>query len=235
MAFVAAALAIGAGTALVGGIGKKIAADNLANKQRNALNNLKESQFISPALLEALGNSQKRKDATMYAGQDIDQANIQRSAGSAFANLSRGTTSSTNLVNGAMAIQGQQNIANQGIQRNLAQFKDRANQDYTQLLLQKGNVQMANRRQYEASKSALQAAIMQNEAQGDNALWNAFSQIGGAAAAAGSAGLFKGSRGLSDANGMGSGSAMPTANQALGSNGWRNGFFQKGNYNPFEE
>ena len=197
MAFIATALAVTAGTALIGGVGKKIAADNFADKQRNALKNLKESQFISPALLDAIGGAQKRKDATMYAGQDIDQANIQRSANNAYSNLARGTTSSTNLVNGAMAIQGQQNIANQGLQRNLAQFKDQANRDFTSLLLQKANAQAGNRRQYEASKSALQGAIMQNEAQGDNALWNGVSQVGGSLLGTAMGGGFGKSRGSS--------------------------------------
>lgn len=182
MAFVLTGLAVGAGTALISGIGKSIAAGNMADKQKQYIKNLKEDQYISPALLDALGNSQKRKDATMYAGQDVDQANIDRNANQAFNNVTRGTTSSTNVVNAAMGIQGQKNIAEQQIQKNLAQYKDSANQDFTNLLLNKASVQNQNHQRFLGAKSALQGAEMQNESISDNAIWDSLSQVGGAAA-----------------------------------------------------
>lgn len=190
MAFVLAGLAVGAGTALIGGIGKSITAGNMADKQREYLKNLKEDQTISPALLEALGGAQKRKDATMYAGQDIDQANIDRNANQVFNNVTRGTTSSTNVVNAAMGIQGQKNLAEQGIQKNLAQYRDNANQDYTNLLLQKASMQNQNHQKFLGAKSALQGAAMQNDAISQNALWDSVSQLGGAAAGYGVSKMF---------------------------------------------
>jgi hypothetical protein len=179
------AVGVSGGTAIINGLGKFFSGKKMAKQQKKALKNLKEDTYISPALLQALGGAEKRSNATMYAGQDIDQANLDRNANNAFSNVSRATTSSPNLVNAAMAIQGQKNVAQQWIQRNLAVFKDSANKDFTNLLLQKANAQLGNHRQYQAAKSALQGAAMQNNAQANNALWNAGAQVGGAAAGAG--------------------------------------------------
>jgi hypothetical protein len=187
-AFLAGALLSG-GAKLLGGLGKGLTANSMVKDQKRALKNLKMDNYISPALTQALGNSQKRLNATMYAGQDIDQANIEKSSANAFNNVQRATTSSTNLLNAAMGIQGAENQQKQGLQRNLAAFKDGANRDFTGLLIQKAGVQDANRRQYQAAKSALQGSIMQNKAIGKNAFWNAGA---GALDGVGSALMFKG-------------------------------------------
>lgn len=165
------AVAVG-GAAVVGGVGKAVSANSLANKQRKALDDLKESNYIAPGLLQATDLAQKRANATKYAGQDQDQEALQRNAANAFNNVSRGTTSGVNLTNAAMQIQGNQNQGAQSISRNLQNFNQQGQRDFTSMLIQQANQQNKNREQYLSAKSALQGAIMNNEAQRDNAWWN---------------------------------------------------------------
>jgi hypothetical protein len=158
---------------LISNIGEGFTARWLAKKQKKELDNLKESDFIPPSLLQAESLASKNTNASRYAGQDIDEANIRQSSANAVSNVSRATTSSTNLVNAAMGIQGNENRAMQGVSKTMQNFKDRNQANWTRLLLLKANAQAGNRRQYEASKSALQGAIMQNKARQRNAFWNA--------------------------------------------------------------
>ena len=158
---------------LVSSIGEGFTARWLAKKQQKELDNLKESDYIAPGLLQAEALANKNANATRYAGQDIDEANIRQNSANAMSNVSRATTSGTNVVNAALGIQGNENRAMQGVSKTLQNFKDRNQANWTRLLLQKANAQLGNRRQYEASKSALQGAIMQNKARQRNAFWNA--------------------------------------------------------------
>ena len=158
---------------LVSSVGEGFTARWLAKQQQKELNSLKESDYIAPGLLQAEALANKNANATRYAGQDIDEANIRQNSANAMSNVSRGTTSGTNVVNAALGIQGNENRAFQGVSKTLQNFKDRNQANWTRLLLQKANAQMGNRRQYEASKSALQGAIMQNKARQRNAFWNA--------------------------------------------------------------
>lgn len=157
-------------TDIIGGFVQKNQYDTLAKREQGALD--AQKNYISPALLDAIGMGQKRMNASMYAGQDVDQANVNRSANNAYSNVARSTTSGTNLANSALAIQGQQNIANQGIQRNLAQYKDQSAKDFTSLLLQKANAQYGQKRY----NDQIQGSIWQNQAAGSNAVWNGFAK-----------------------------------------------------------
>lgn len=159
--------------AIIGAVGRGLTARSMRKRQERALRELKESNFISPALLEAEAEAQKSMNASRYSGQDIDEANIRQASANAMDNVARSTTSSANLVNAAMGIQTNQNRANQGLSRVLQDFKRSNKANWRNTLVQKGQQQLANRRQYEASKSALQGAIMANRATQSNALWNA--------------------------------------------------------------
>jgi len=157
---------------LVSAIGEATASRRMRKTQEKELKNLKESNFISPALLQAEAMAARNANTTRYVGQDQDEANIRQSSATAFDNTSRATTSGSNLVNAAMGIQANQNKAMQ----NVAQTGQRVRQanmgGWTNLLLQKAGQQLNNRRQFEASASALRGAIMQNRAKQTNALWN---------------------------------------------------------------
>lgn len=163
---------------LINSVGEGFTARWMAKQQKKELANLKESNYIAPGLLQAEALASKNTNATRYAGQDIDEANIRQGSANAVSNVSRATTSSTNLVNAAMGIQGNENRAMTGVSRTLQNFKDRNQANWTRLLLQKAGAQAGNRRQFEASKSALQGAIMQNKARQRNAFWNAGSAVG---------------------------------------------------------
>jgi hypothetical protein len=154
-------------------IGEGFAARRLRKDQQKALNNLKESNFIAPSLLQAEQLAQKNVNATRYAGQDQDEANIRQGAATAYDNVARATTSGSNLVNAALGIQTNQNKAMQNVAQTGQRIRQGNQAGWTNLLLQKAGAQTYNRRQYEGSKSALQGAIMQNRARQKNAFWNA--------------------------------------------------------------
>lgn len=176
---------------VISGIGQALSARRMRKDQEKVLKNLQESNFISPALLQAEAAASKDLNATRYAGQDQDEARIRQSSSNAFDNVSRATTSSTNLVNAAMGIQGNQNRAMAGVGQRLQQVKEGQRGRWTNLLLQKAGQQLSNRRQYEGTKSALQGAIMQNRARQTNALWNAGAGVADAAEAYFSGGTSK--------------------------------------------
>jgi hypothetical protein len=157
---------------LVSAFGEAIAARRMRKTQEKELKNLKESTFIAPGLLQAEALAQKNANATRYAGQDQDEANIRQGAATAFDNVSRSTTSSANLVNAAMGIQANQNKAMQNVAQTGQQIRQQNMGGWTNLLLQKAGQQSANRKQFEATSSALRGAIMQNRARQTNALWN---------------------------------------------------------------
>lgn len=168
---------------IISGIGEALSARKMRKAQEKELNNLKESSFISPALLQAEAAASKDLNTTRYAGQDQDEAAIRQNAANAFSNVSRATTSSTNLVNAAMGIQGNQNRAMDRVAQRFQQVKDGLRGRWTNLLLQKAGQQLSNRRQYEATKSSLKGAIMQNRARQSNAIWNAGAGVADAAEA----------------------------------------------------
>ena len=193
---------------IISSIGEGITANRMAKEQKKALKNLKESDYIAPGLLQAAAGAEKRANASRYEGQDIDEANIKQASATAFNNTAKATTSSTNLLNSAMGIQAAENKAMDNVSSTLQQFKRGNQKDFNNLLLDKADAQLGNRRQYEATKSSLQGAIMQNKAKRNNAWWNAAGGIADTATSFATGGMksgggFDAKAGLSSMGGSG--------------------------------
>lgn len=171
MTFVTVGIVAG-GAAIVGGVGKAITAKQLKDKQNDLAANLKESTYISPALLEATANAKKRATVGQYAGQEQDVAALDKNAANALSNAQRGSTSGTDIVNTAMQVQGNKNAALQNIARNQQAFNQQGNNDFNNMLLKQAGQEAENHQQYLAAKSALQGAAMQNDIIAQNAWWN---------------------------------------------------------------
>jgi len=163
-------IGLAAGAALQGGA--KIA-QGISQKKR--AKRLKESTYIPPALLEAEAQARKQANATRYAGQEVDEANIAQASATAVSNVNKAATNSADALNMGAAIVGSEQKQKQQLGKTLQMFKQRGQDNVRQTLYQKAQVQARNRASYEAAKSALTGASIQN-------IYGGVSDFGGAAA-----------------------------------------------------
>jgi hypothetical protein len=154
-------------------------------KQKKMAKRLKESTYIPPALLEAESKARKEANATRYAGQEVDEANIAQASATAVSNVNKAATNSADALNMGAAIVGSEQKQKMQLGKILQQSKIRGKEIQRETLYKKAQAQARNRAAYEAAKSALTGASIQNT-------YSGVSDIGGAAAAFGSANFLGG-------------------------------------------
>lgn len=114
-----------------------------ANKQRKEAD--KAANYIPPSLLEEESLARTQAGATRYAGQDQDEANVRQGVADTFANVSRASTSSGDILNAASKLDNSQSKALQGIQRTGQVFKQNAMDRLRGTLARKAGAQMQAR------------------------------------------------------------------------------------------
>lgn len=144
-------------------------------QQKKMAKRLKESTYIPPALLEAEAKARKEANATRYAGQEVDEANLSQASATAVSNVNKAATNSGDALNMGAAIVGSEQRQKMQLGKTLQQFKQRGKEMQRQTLYQKAQAQARNRAAYEAAKSALTGASIQNT-------YSGVSDVGGAAA-----------------------------------------------------
>jgi len=137
-------LAIAAASAIAQGV--------RAKKQRDEAK--KALNYRNTSIEQAVDSANAQQNQTRYPGQDVAEANARQATADAFANINRSTRSSADLVNATARLQAQQQRTYQTIGQNVAAFRQGAADKYRSLLLQRANVQDANRQYSEALKGA---------------------------------------------------------------------------------
>lgn len=150
------AVGVGAGSAAT----QLLAARQQKKEAKKALN------FMPAGLSEATALSKAQANASRYAGQDIDEANLRQGTADTFSNLSKSTNNSGTLLNAASQLSGQQNKGLQQIARTGQAFKQSAMDRYRQMLLNVADVQQSNR----SYSESLKGAAMRNKMGAANSL-----------------------------------------------------------------
>jgi hypothetical protein len=134
--------------------------------QRRQARKLKPSTYIPPSLQEAVGSARSRAQATRYAGQGEDERSVRQATQTAMGNVQKSTSSSATALNAAASLAGREQAGMRNISQRAMQNRERQQQIFESALKQRANVEAQNRRQYEAAKSALRGASMQNTSKG---------------------------------------------------------------------
>lgn len=127
-----------------------------ARKQRKEAK--KAEGYVPPALKAAENIDRIKSNATRYAGQDIDEANIRQASSDAIGNTQRASSSSGDVLNASARIQGQQNKAMQNVSRGAMMFRENAMDKYRNTQGQVAQAQADSRGYAEG----LRGAAMQN-------------------------------------------------------------------------
>lgn len=162
-------LAIGGAQAL----GQLLGARKQKKEARKALD------YMPPALTEATNTARAQSQSQRYAGQDIDEANVRQTTADTFGNVAKSTTSTGALLNAASQLNTAQARGMQQIGQKAMNFRENAMDKYRQMLLQKADVQIGNKRYSEA----LKGSAMQNRMNALNSVLSgvAASDFGGKA------------------------------------------------------
>lgn len=127
---------------------------------RKAMNNMPS------ALTESANIAKTQASVNRYPGQEQDEAAIRQGTADTFNNMSRSTTSSSDLLNSSSLLQAQQQKSIQQIAKQGSIFKQNALDKYRGALSQISDVQDGNRRYAEN----LRGAASRNEYNAVNSL-----------------------------------------------------------------
>lgn len=141
-------------------------------KQKNEAK--KAESYVPPSLLQEENMARVQAGATRYAGQDQDETLVRQGTADTFANVSRATTSSGDLLNAASKLDASQSKAFQGIAKTGQIFHQNAMDRLRGTLARKAGAQMQSRMYAEN----LRGAATQNQ-------YNAAKTLGGGIVQAG--------------------------------------------------
>jgi hypothetical protein len=114
----------------------------------------KAMNFMTNSLNNVVNEDRLRANSTRYAGQDQDESNLRQGIADTFANVSRATSNSGDLLNAASKLQNAQAQGYQQIARQGQMFKQSAMDRYRDSLLRKSEMEAGNKRYSEALKGS---------------------------------------------------------------------------------
>jgi hypothetical protein len=174
-------MAIGAVVAGASALIKPISQMIAGAKQKKWAKNLKESKYIPQELMDSMNLTKQGAYSNRSFNQGVDEANLRKgTAGTRYAASQSSGSSAQKLAGVAASETSYLNRLKALREKGRNERLDRVDK-YTDASRDVASVKLVNRRRYEAAKSALLGASMQNIYGGIGSMGNAIGDIAGMA------------------------------------------------------